>query len=133
MAVPGESPVLILTGAAGGYLTIVDGIIIPGWFFEPLRDRLRIAGHPVACAVLRAPLPLCLSRAGCRVTQPLADTQVVERLWQDFADLGPLERNVVDTGTRSPDETSGLLAERLGNGSLELSAHPPPTEVEWTE
>ena len=26
--------------AKAGYFTIIDGIIIPGWFFEPLRDCL---------------------------------------------------------------------------------------------
>ena len=38
--------------AAGGYFTVVDGIILPGWFLEPLRDSLSDAGHPVAYAVL---------------------------------------------------------------------------------
>lgn len=33
--------------AAAGYLTIVDGIVLPRFFFEPLRDGLREAGHPV--------------------------------------------------------------------------------------
>lgn len=42
--------------AAAGYFTIIDGIVIPGWFLEPLSDALRNAGHPVAYAVLRAPL-----------------------------------------------------------------------------
>ena len=104
--------------AAGGYLTIIEGIIIPGWFFEPLRDSLRTAGHPVASAVLRAPLATCLFRAAGRATQALADPQVVERLWHDFADLGPLERNAIDTETRTPDETADLLAGRLRSGLL---------------
>src|SRR4051812_48760314 len=34
--------------ADAGYVTIVEGIIRPGWFFEPLRDTLRAAGHPIA-------------------------------------------------------------------------------------
>jgi tRNA uridine 5-carbamoylmethylation protein Kti12 len=104
--------------AAGGYLTIVEGIIIPGWFFEPLRDSLRMAGHPVAYAFLRASLASCLARAASRETQPLADPQVVERLWHDFADLGPLERNAIDTESRSPEETADLLAARLRSGLL---------------
>jgi hypothetical protein len=61
------------------------------------------AGHPVAYAVLRASLPV---------------PNVVERLWHDFANLGPLERNAIDVGTKSPDDTADLLALRLRDGSL---------------
>ena len=81
--------------ASAGYFTIVDGIVLPRYFFEPLRDALREAGHAVAYAVLRAPLDVCLARAGSRDSQPLADPHVVERLWHDFADLGPLSPHAV--------------------------------------
>jgi len=104
--------------AAGGYFTILDGIIIPGWFLEPLRDSLREAGHPVAYAVLRAPLSVCASRARSRASKPLADREVVERLWHDFADLGPLEPNAIDIGTNSPEEAADLLTRRLRDGLL---------------
>ena len=83
--------------AAAGFFTIIDGIVMPEWFLEPLRDTLREAGHPVAYAVLRAPLPLCASRAQGRGPQPFADREGVERLWRYFADLGPLK-----TSKRSP-------------------------------
>ena len=79
------------TYAGAGYFTIVDGIVLPRFFFEPLRDALAEAGHRVAYAVLRAPLEVCVSRAGAHDSQPPADPAVVERLWQHFAGLGPLE------------------------------------------
>src|SRR6478752_4893200 len=46
----------IVAGAAAGYadagyFTVVDGIISPHWFFEPLRDALEEGGHRVAYAV----------------------------------------------------------------------------------
>ncbi|HYU59736.1 MAG TPA: AAA family ATPase [Solirubrobacterales bacterium] len=104
--------------AAAGYFTIVDGIIIPGWFLEPLRDSLREAGHLVAYAVLRAPLPVCASRARSRGSQSLADPEVVERLWKNFAELGPLEPNAIDIGTSSPEDAADLLARRLQDGLL---------------
>jgi predicted kinase len=104
--------------ASAGYFTIVDGIIIPGWFFEPLRDALREAGHPVAYAVLRAPLPLCRSRALARTSQPPADPAVVDSLWRDFADLGPLEPYAVEIGPAGPEQAADLLAERLEDGTL---------------
>ena len=113
----------IVAGAAAGYadagyLTIVDGIVIPGWFFEPLRDSLRDAGHDVAFAVLRAPLPVCVERAARRKSQPLAEPEVVERLWRDFAELGELERHAVDAGTSSPERAAEALERRLRDGSL---------------
>jgi tRNA uridine 5-carbamoylmethylation protein Kti12 len=104
--------------ANAGYFTIVDGIVLPRFFFEPLRDALREASREVAYAVLRAPLDLCAARAAARESQPLADPKVVERLWRDFADLGPLERHAVDLNAEAPAAAADLLAARLEDGSL---------------
>jgi tRNA uridine 5-carbamoylmethylation protein Kti12 len=104
--------------AAAGYFTIVDGMVIPGWFLEPLREWLAESGQPVACAVLRAPLDVCLARTGGRTSQALADPKVVEQLWQSFADLGELEPHVVDVGTMGTDEVAAFLARGLEDGSL---------------
>jgi tRNA uridine 5-carbamoylmethylation protein Kti12 len=106
------------TYAAAGYFTIVDGIIIPEWFLAPLRGSLRDAGHPVAYAVLRAPLAVCASRARNRDSQALADPDIVGRLWRNFADLGPWEPNAIDIGTLSPDEAAEVLAQRHAAGLL---------------
>jgi hypothetical protein len=89
--------------AAAGFFTVIDGIIIPGWFFEPLRDSLRKAGHPVAFAVLRAPLSVCVSRAQRRVARPLRDPAVIERLWHDFTGLGRLEPNAIEPSRRGSE------------------------------
>ena len=99
--------------ADAGYFTIVDGILIPGWFFEPLRDWLSAAGHRVAYAVLQAPLAVCLARTESRTSSRLSDAAVVERLWRGFADLGPLERHAIASGTQTADATADELAERL--------------------
>lgn len=104
--------------ASAGYFTIVDGIVLPRFFFAPLRDGLREAGHAVAYAVLRAPLDVCLARAGSRDSQPPADPSVVERLWHDFADLGPLSAHAVDVDREAPQAAADLLAARLRDGSL---------------
>jgi predicted kinase len=105
--------------AAAGYFTIVDGIVLPGWFLEPLSDSLRRAGQQVAYAVLRAPLPVCLERVERREGIPPA-SGVVERLWQSFADLGELERNVVDVDGAAPQEAADALASRLAERSLAI-------------
>ena len=104
--------------AAAGYFTIVDGIVIPGWFLEPLRDSLRDAGHRVAYAVLRAPLAVCASRARARESRPLAAPGVVERLWHDFADLGPWEGHAIDIGAATAEVAADLVGRRLQGGLL---------------
>jgi adenylate kinase family enzyme len=113
---------IVAAAAAGyadaGYLTIVDGIISPRWFFAPLRDALQEAGHAVAYAVLRAPLALCVSRAASRDASRLADTTVVEQLWRDFADLGSLERHAVEGNGKSAENIAEEVAQRLQQGLL---------------
>jgi tRNA uridine 5-carbamoylmethylation protein Kti12 len=104
--------------AAAGYFTIVDGIIIPQFYLEPLRDRLLDSGHSVAYAVLRAPLAVCESRARGRPRTPLAEPEVIERLWGAFADLGPMEPNAIDIGSKNPADAADAVAGRLREGSL---------------
>lgn len=104
--------------AAAGYFTIIDGIVIPRWFFEPLRDALHEAGHRVAYAVLRAPLSVCMARAQDRDRGPLSDPEVIEQLWQAFADLGDLEGNALDVSDSSPEEAADDLAKLMADGLL---------------
>jgi predicted kinase len=103
---------------AAGYLTIVDGIVIPGWFLGPLRDALHDAGHRVACAVLRAPLSVCGARAQARAGEPLGDREAIEQLWRSFSDLGDLERHALDVGDLSPEEIADSLERQLADGLL---------------
>jgi predicted kinase len=107
--------------AEAGYLTIVDGIIIPGWFFEPLRDALHEAGYPVAYAVLRAPLSVCAKRVHDREGGPLIDSAAIEQLWNSFADLGDLERHVIDLEDMTRGEAADLLDRRLADGTLTVA------------
>jgi tRNA uridine 5-carbamoylmethylation protein Kti12 len=104
--------------AAAGYFTIVDGIVIPGWFLDPLRDALHGAGREVAYAVLRAPLSQCTARAERREHEPLEDPKVIERLWRDFADLGDLEGHALDVGDDKPEDVADSLARLLDKGLL---------------
>jgi tRNA uridine 5-carbamoylmethylation protein Kti12 len=104
--------------AKAGYFTVVDGIVIPAWFFEPLRDELKRAGHSVAYAVLRAPHPLCVERIAAREDIPLAEPDVIERLWGSFSDLGPLERHAIEIDGMSPEQAADALANHLADGSL---------------
>ncbi len=105
--------------AAAGYFTIVDGIVIPGWFLAPLRDSIWEAGQEVALAVLRAPCSTCVERVRARDGVPLADS-AIEQLWRSFADLGELEPNAIDAGDATPEQIADVLAAKLGAGRLKL-------------
>jgi hypothetical protein len=100
-----------VTYADAGYFTVVDGIVSPRWFYEPLRDALSGAGHAVAYAILRPALGVCQARSG-------AAAEVVEQLWREFDELGPLERHAIDPGERSPEEVAELVSQRLRDGTL---------------
>jgi chloramphenicol 3-O-phosphotransferase len=107
--------------ADGGYVTIVEGIIQPRWFLEPLRDRLGAAGHRTAYAILHAPLATCIERARARSAQPLADAAVVQQLWDAFAQPAGLERHVVDASVATAEAVAATIAHSMEE--LELS--PP--------
>jgi predicted kinase len=106
--------------AAAGYRTLVDGIVIPGWFLEPLRDRFREAGHPVALAILRAPLAACTARVQSREGLPPVDSSAIAQLWESFSDLGELERHVIDVDGKEPREAADLVAAHLTDGQLAI-------------
>jgi predicted kinase len=111
--------------ADAGYFTIVDGIISPRWFFEPMHAALEVAGHAVAYAVLRAPLAVCTSRAASRETARIADISVVEHVWRDFADLGSLERHAVDVYGKTLEQVAEEVAQRLQEGLLDIGPLDP--------
>lgn len=108
----------IVAAAAAGYadasyFTIIDGIVIPRWFLDPLREALERAGHSVAYAVLRAPLPVCVSRAAARADGTLADAHVISQLWAEFTELGALESHVIETDTRSVPAIAELVMQGI--------------------
>ncbi len=105
--------------ARAGYFTIVDGIVIPRWFLDPLRDGLHAAGLEVAYAVGRAPLSVCSARLRER-GEPSGDRGALERLWSEFADLGPLEENAVDMAGIGPGEAADAIARLLAEGRLRV-------------
>ncbi len=103
--------------AGAGYFTIVDGIVIPRWFLDPLRERLRAAGLEVAYVVGRAPLSVCSARLRER-GEPSGDLGALEGLWSEFADLGPFEENAVDMAGIGPAEAADAIARLLEEGRL---------------
>jgi predicted kinase len=115
---------IVAAAAAGyadaGYFTIVDGIVSPRWFFEPMRDALQAAGHTVAYAVLRPPVAVCASRAASREGTRLADPEIVRKLWAEFAELGALESHAVTAPPASAEASVTEVERRLHSGSLDV-------------
>jgi hypothetical protein len=115
----------VIAAAAAGYaearyFTIVEGIVIPAWFLEPLRRALADAGHPVDYAVLRVPLKTCIERAETREGPFLAEPEVIRQLWESFADLGEFETNGVELEEEGPEAAADIVAARLGAGELRI-------------
>jgi hypothetical protein len=110
--------------ALGGYTVVVDGIIGP-WYLDLVTDGLRRTGGDVSYIVLRPDIDVALARATTRAPRtadaaPLADAGTIRALWEQFQDLGSLERHVVDNGGQDPQETASLVWTRFVNGDDRL-------------
>ena len=99
---------------------MVDGIVIPRWFFGGLRDVLLDKGLRVAYAVLRAPVQTCVRRVDAREGGPLADPEAISQLWSQFADLGELAGHAVHVEGLDPEEAADAVAAALSRGALAL-------------
>jgi len=102
--------------ADAGYFTIIDGIVIPGRFLEPVRDRLQAGGHEVAFVVARAPQEICAERLLGREGVDVLGG--VDQVWAEFADLGPLESHAVEVVDLSPEQAADAIERLLASGSL---------------
>jgi|tagenome__1003787_1003787.scaffolds.fasta_scaffold20952448_3 tRNA uridine 5-carbamoylmethylation protein Kti12 len=100
--------------ARAGYFTIVDGILIPGWFYESVRGQLRSEGIDVATVVLRPPLDICLTRIAERSERDRAvDPAAIGQLWESFGDIGELESLVIKNDGVSAESTAEIVLSRL--------------------
>jgi hypothetical protein len=104
--------------ANAGYFTVIDGIVSPRWFFPPLRNSLSGTGLELAYAILRPSLPIAVERATRRESTDLRDPDVIEQLWEAFADVGDLERHVFDNSHESIHRTTVKVDEAMQRGAL---------------
>jgi len=104
-----------ITYAAGGFVTVVDGIVGP-WMLPHFHDTPRL--HYV---VLRPSRPEALRRAQARTApDALVDAGPVLTLWDQFADLGDLEHHAVDTTAHTAPETLAAVCEAVAGGRFVL-------------
>ncbi|QQT70794.1 AAA family ATPase [Brevibacterium casei] len=110
-----------LTYAAGGYTTIIDGIIGP-WmlhhFRSPQHDGTPLRFHYI---VLRPDREATLARAQARTTpDALVDPVPIKSMWDQFTDLGDLESHVIDTSQQTPAETLAAVARAIASNNYLL-------------
>lgn len=112
-----------LAYAAGGFTTIVDGIIGP-WMLHHFRSHDPAAPAPrLHYAVLRPALPETLRRAQARTApDALVDEEPIASLWAQFADLGALEPHAIDTTGHDPADTARAVASAIAGGGFLLGA-----------
>ena len=111
------------TYAGGGFTTVVDGIIGP-WmlphFQKPAAQELP-ARPRLHYIVLRPSREEALRRAQARTApEALVDEAPVTALWDQFADLGALERHVIDTTAQRPEETLAAVRRAVDSGDFLL-------------
>ncbi|MFF2191423.1 AAA family ATPase [Streptomyces sp. NPDC058157] len=91
--------------AAGGYHTVVDGVVGP-WFLEAYEKAAEAAGVGLVYVVLRPDREVALERGTSRPGHPLTDRQTLNGIYDGFADLGPYEKNVLDSTGLTAEETA---------------------------
>jgi predicted kinase len=100
--------------ARGGYAVMIDGVVGP-WHLDVYLQAAASARVPLSYAVLRPDRPTVTARARDREIGPLADYP--PRIFEGFADLGPLEPHAIDTTHWSVAETVA----RVRAGGFELT------------
>jgi predicted kinase len=110
--------------AAGGYLTVAEGILYPP-MLDLFADACRRNDVALHYAVLRAPIGLVQQRIQDRRAEPqhagaLADAAVVDALWGQFEWHGLGERHRVDVGHLTPDEVAEEIDRRFQAGEFRL-------------
>jgi predicted kinase len=112
--------------ASGGYTTVLEGIIGP-WMLDLLTAQARPTKLAVHYVVLRPALDVTLVRATGRAGEErvpghpaLTDEAPIRQLWDQFADLGRYECNVLDTTTLSVAETVSRVCSLVAEGSVKI-------------
>lgn len=94
--------------ARGGYDVIIDGIVGP-WFLNPWLNVVQ-DNFEVHYIVLRATKEETMKRAINRTKLDENDNiELVEKMWEQFNDLGTYESNIIETTNQSTEESVSAI------------------------
>lgn len=113
------------TYAAGGFVTVVDGVIGP-WMLHhfQLADGVGATAR-LHYVVLRPSRAETLRRAQSRTApDALIAEEPVVSLWDEFSGLGRLEGHVIDTTGQEPAATLVAVREAVASNAFLLEAEP---------
>lgn len=104
--------------ARGGFDVIIDGIVGP-WFLEPWLKAVQ-DNYEVHYIILRATKEGTMKRAINRSKlDEDANIELVEKMWEQFNNLGRYESNIIDTTNQSIEQSvSTIKAEIEKKSSL---------------
>ena len=105
--------------ATGGYDVVVDGIVGP-WSLPPFIDAAKRSRAAVSYVVLRPSFEQTFARAVAREGKALKASGPLKGLYGAFANLGPLERHVVDSTNDSVSATAQKICDGLIEGRFRL-------------
>jgi predicted kinase len=116
----------VISGAAlgyamGGYAVVVDGVVGP-WFVERFVGPLVEKQVPVRYVVLRPDSAAALGRATARGTGALTDIEPIQKMYDEFCNLGAYEANVLDSTKMTVDQTIDALLRGLTAGRFTLAS-----------
>lgn len=107
--------------AEGGYVTIVDGILGP-WMLPHFRRDGSEPAPRLHYIVLRPDRDETLRRAQARTApDALVDAEPIASLWAQFAELGSLERHVIDTTGQDAGDTLRAVRDAIASGEFVLA------------
>lgn len=113
--------------AQGSFTTVVDGVIRP-WMLHHFTDAAPDASGAepdlsprLHYVVLRPARDETLRRAQQRTSpDTLTDADPVLSMWDQFAELGHLERYVIDTSANTPQQRLAVVRDAVASGAYLL-------------
>ena len=120
--------------AASGYAVVVDGVVGP-WYLDLVTEPLVRHGIETHYLVLRPEFAVTLERVAVRdraehvsglLATAFSDEAPAVHMWEQFSDLGELERHVVDNTWLDASRTADLVWSRYCDGTDRLLPSTDP-------
>jgi hypothetical protein len=101
--------------AAGGYLTVYDGVLGP-WFLADFAAEAAL--DHLHYAILLPSVERCVDQVANRLGHGFTDEDATRHMHRQFAQADIDHRHVLADLSGSPDETAAEIAQRVQDGTL---------------